>query len=144
MKSSLAALIVGFVFAIGLGLSGMTDPANVVSFLDIFGDWNPSLIFVMGGALVVHTLLYRLITKRPSPVFASDFRIPKRRDIDRRLLVGSVLFGIGWGLAGYCPAPAITSLASLTLSPTVFVVSMLLGMGAFIILDRRISGQKAG
>lgn len=139
MKSALAALIVGFIFAIGLGLSGMTNPNNVVSFLDVFGNWNPSLIFVMGGALVVHTILFRLITKRPSPIFASQFHIPKRRDIDRKLIFGSVLFGTGWGLAGFCPAPAITSLASLSTAPVIFVLSMLIGMAIFIMIERRIN-----
>lgn len=144
MKSAIAALLIGFIFALGLGISGMTNPANVVSFLDIFGNWNPSLIFVMGGALVVHAILFRLITKRSSPILASEFLIPKRRDIDRRLIFGSMLFGLGWGLVGYCPAPAITSLAALKLPPVVFVLSMLIGMSLFLVVDRLGSRAKAG
>lgn len=138
MKFNLAALAVGFIFAIGLGLSGMTNPANVVSFLDVFGNWNPSLIFVMGGALVVHVILFRIIIRRPSPVLSPEFHIPQNRDIDRPLVVGAILFGTGWGLAGYCPAPAITSLASLQVSAVVFVLSMLVGMAAFGLLEQRL------
>jgi uncharacterized protein len=143
VKTSISALIVGFIFAIGLGLSGMTNPKNVVSFLDVFGDWNPSLVFVMGGALLVHMVFFRVITKRASPLFASQFQIPNRRDIDKRLIVGSMLFGIGWGLAGYCPAPAITSLASFTAPPIIFVLSMLVGMSLFTLIDKRTSKKTA-
>ncbi len=136
MKSQISSLFIGFLFAIGLGISGMTQPEKVVSFLDVFGNWNPSLIFVMCGALIVHTALYRFILKRSSPLFASKFQIPTRRDIDSRLIGGSLLFGLGWGLAGYCPAPAITSLSSMTISPFVFVSSMLVGMILFIFLEK--------
>lgn len=137
MKSSIAALTVGFIFAIGLGLAGMTNPENVVSFLDIFGRWSASLVFVMGGALIVHTILFRLIVRRPSPLFAAKFQVPNRKDIDKRLVLGAVLFGLGWGLAGYCPAPAITSVASLSSSPIIFVLSMLSGMILFLTLEKK-------
>lgn len=142
MKSLVSSLLVGFLFAIGLGVSGMTQPEKVVSFLDVFEDWDPSLIFVMGGALLVHTILYRLITKRKTPLFAEKFQIPTRRDINLRLVLGAMLFGLGWGLAGYCPAPAITSLGALTLSPIVFVVSMLVGMMMFLAIDKRFISRK--
>lgn len=128
MKTAITSLLVGFLFAIGLGISGMTQPARVVSFLDLFGEWNPSLLFVMIGALAVHTILFRLITKRSSPIFSDKFQIPKRKDVDAKLLVGSALFGIGWGLVGYCPAPAIVATATFTQAPIIFVTSLLIGM----------------
>lgn len=142
MKSQLSSLFVGFLFAIGLGVSGMTQPEKVVSFLDIFGEWDPSLVFVMGGALFIHTVLYKLILKRPTPLFASKFQVPTRRDINSRLIGGSVLFGIGWGIAGYCPAPAITSLSSMTLSPVVFVISMLIGMALYLFFEKAVLLKK--
>ena len=129
--ATFSAFIIGLIFAVGLGIGGMTQPGKVVGFLDIFGDWNPSLIFVMIGALFVHIIFYHLIRKRNAPLFAEKFQIPIRRDINRDLILGATLFGSGWGLAGFCPAPAITSLASLQLAPFVFVVSMLGGMWIF-------------
>lgn len=137
MKSQISSLLVGFLFAIGLGVSGMTNPEKVVSFLDIFGNWDPSLVFVMGGALFIHIIFYKFIMKRSSPLFSTQFHIPDRRDINARLITGSMLFGIGWGLVGYCPAPAITSLASMTLNPVIFVISMLAGMTFFIHLEKK-------
>lgn len=143
MKTSLAALAVGFIFAVGLGVSGMTLPERVVSFLDLFGNWNPSLIFVMAGALLIHIILFRVIIRRSSPLFASEFQLPKRRDIDLRLILGATLFGAGWGLAGYCPAPAITALASLKTAPVFFVVSMLFGMSLFALFEKRTPKKSA-
>jgi uncharacterized membrane protein YedE/YeeE len=134
--ATFSAFIVGLIFAIGLGIGGMTQPGKVVGFLDIFGEWNPSLIFVMLGALGVHSIFYRLIRKRNTPFFAEKFHIPTRRDINRDLILGATLFGSGWGLAGFCPAPAITSLASLQLGPIVFVVSMLSGMWIFQVTNK--------
>ena len=129
--ATFSAFIVGLIFAVGLGIAGMTQPGKVVGFLDIFGEWNPSLIFVMIGALFVHIIFYHLVRKRNAPLFAEKFQIPNRKDINRDLILGATLFGSGWGLAGFCPAPAITSLASLQLAPFVFVVSMLGGMWIF-------------
>ena len=143
MKSLVSSLLIGFLFAIGLGVSGMTKPEKVVSFLDIFGNWDPSLICVMGGALLVHILLNKLIMKRSTPVFSSKFHIPNRRDINSKLIIGSTLFGIGWGLVGYCPAPAITSLSSMTLNPIVFVISLLVGMALFILWEKKVTAKKA-
>ena len=134
--ATFSAFIVGLIFAVGLGIGGMTQPGKVVGFLDIFGEWNPSLIFVMIGALFVHIIFYRLIRKRNSPLFAEKFQVPSRRDVNRDLILGATLFGGGWGLAGFCPAPAITSLASLQLAPFVFVVSMLGGMWIFQMINR--------
>lgn len=136
MRTSLSSFGVGLLFALGLGLAGMTRPENVVSFLDILGAWNPSLIFVMAGALAVHMFLFRVIIKRKSPLFASKFRIPNRREIDRELLIGAMLFGIGWGLVGYCPAPALTALASISMAPFLFAASLLLGMILFIFFEK--------
>lgn len=131
MKRTLSSFVVGLVFAFGLGLSGMTLPERVVGFLDLFGNWNPSLVFVMLGALIVHAILYRVIRKRPSPLFASEWYVPSRTDITPSLVTGASLFGLGWGLAGYCPAPAITALPSLGLKPFVFVIAMIAGMLLF-------------
>ena len=142
MKSQISSLLIGFIFAIGLGVSGMTRPEKVISFLDIFGNWDPSLVFVMGGALLVHIILFKSIMKRSTPIFSSKFHVPNRRDISSRLILGSLLFGVGWGLAGYCPAPAITSLSSLTLNPFIFVLSMLAGMMAFIVLEKTLISSK--
>ncbi len=138
MKSQISSLFLGFLFAIGLGISGMTQPEKVVSFLDIFGNWNPSLIFVMCGAVIVHAALYKFILKRPAPLFATKFQIPNQKDVNSRLIIGSMLFGLGWGVAGYCPAPAITSLSSMTLGPIVFVISMLFGMSISIFLEKKL------
>lgn len=133
----LSAFFVGLVFAIGLGLGGMTQPGVVVGFLDIFGEWNPSLIFVMVGALAVHAALYRIIRRRKSPLLADKFQIPTRTEINKDLVLGAILFGMGWGIAGFCPAPAVTALASLQLAPLVFVVSMLGGMWLFQLTHKK-------
>ncbi len=142
MKSAtnrnLAALLVGFIFALGLGVSGMTQPQKVIGFLNPM-DWDPSLIFVMIGAISVHALLYPLISKRKSPLFDSEWHIPKSKDLNPKLIFGSALFGVGWGLAGFCPGPALTSLASGTLPPLVFVLFMILGMMTYNYLDLKTS-----
>ncbi len=118
----------GLVFAVGLGLAGMTRPAKVIAFLDVAGRWDASLGFVMVGAIAVHAALYRRIVRRPLPLAADRFSIPPRTAVDARLVAGAALFGVGWGLAGYCPGPAIVSLASGAAAPAVFVVAMLGGM----------------
>ena len=128
MRQNLVAFIVGLLFAIGLGVSGMTDPQKVLGFLDFFGAWDPSLAFVMVGAIGSHALFYRWAKQKPSPVMAPDFHIPTRRDIDFRLIVGSIIFGLGWGIGGYCPGPALTSLLSMSNEIVVFVPMMLVGM----------------
>lgn len=136
-KTYLSTFFLGALFAVGLGVSGMTNPNVILSFLTIGGDWNPSLIFVMTAALAVHAVSFKLIMRRPSPLFARDFKVPGKRPIDRKLVVGSALFGIGWGLAGYCPAPAITSLASLRAESLLFVSALLGGMFIYdFIFDR--------
>ena len=121
----------GFLFAIGLGLSGMTNPNKVRAFLDIFSDWNPALVFVMIGAIAVHSLAYIYIRKMNSPIFGASFSVPQNRQIDRKMLGGNAIFGVGWGLGGYCPGPAIASLGILTQPVIVFFISMLSGIFIF-------------
>lgn len=128
MNSLLAAFAAGLLFAIGLGISGMTQPAKVTAFLDFAGDWDPSLACVMIGAIIVHAAFYRLIRRRPTPLFASAFSIPTRIDLDPRLVGGAALFGIGWGMGGFCPGPAVTSLVSGQVSVVIFVAAMIVGM----------------
>ena len=122
------SFVVGLIFSLGLGVSGMTQPQKVIGFLDVFGSWDPSLAFVMIGAISVHLIGFNFVTKRPSPLFANSFQIPSRRDLDSRLILGSAIFGVGWGIAGYCPGPAITSLIALSPAVLVFLTTMVAGM----------------
>ncbi len=122
----------GALFAIGLGISGMTQPAKVVGFLDLFGAWDPALMFVMGSAVMVNFVGYRLAVGRPHPLLAARFDVPTRRDIDWQLLLGATLFGAGWGLAGFCPGPALVALASGSVDVMVFVGAMFAG---FVLKD---------
>lgn len=131
-----AAFVAGLLFAAGLAVGGMTQPSKVVGFLDFFGDWDPSLMFVMGGAVGVHALLYRFIVARPRPLFADAFSIPTRRDFNGPLIVGSALFGAGWGLGGFCPGPGLASLATFGAEALVFVATMAAGMFGYRWLRR--------
>lgn len=125
----LFALLSGLIFGFGLIVSGMSDPAKVLNFLDLFGSWDPSLAFVMGGAILVTAPGSVLLTGRRSrPFFDNEFRIPDRADIDPKLLTGAALFGTGWGLGGFCPGPALTSLPIAAAGTLVFVPFMLAGM----------------
>jgi uncharacterized membrane protein YedE/YeeE len=135
MSSALVALVSGVLFATGLAIGGMTKPAKVAGFLDFTGNWDPSLMFVMGGAVMAHALLYRLIRRRPTPLFTAAFSVPTRKDIDARLIGGAALFGIGWGLSGFCPGPAVTSLASGKAPVVIFVGAMLGGMYLYTLAD---------
>ena len=139
MKNNVAALVVGIMFAIGLGISGMTRPEKVFGFLDIFGSWDASLIFVMIGAVIVHFIAFRFIVRRKSPLFSPQWHLPTKRKITRPLIAGAFLFGVGWALAGYCPGPALTSLASFQSRPFIFFVSMIVGMLMFRLVDRRLN-----
>lgn len=130
MRIIVSAFAAGLLFGFGLGLSQMINPEKVLAFLDVTGDWDPSLALVMLAALLVSALGYRLSLRRSQPVFSGVFQIPTRRDIDWRLTIGAVTFGIGWGLAGYCPGPAIAALSIGTAEPFLFVGAML--MGSFI------------
>jgi uncharacterized membrane protein YedE/YeeE len=130
MYRNLSALFAGILFGLGLVVSQMVNPAKVIGFLDLFGAWDPSLAFVMGGALIVTGIGYRLVTKKEQPMFDENFHIPADRTIDTRLVIGSVLFGAGWGLVGLCPGPAISALSIGGLPIIVFLVSM--GAGGFL------------
>ena len=123
-----AALISGLVFGLGLAVSGMMNPAKGIGFLDVAGDWDPTLVFVMGGALLVAVPAYRFIPKRGRPVLEADFELPKKQVIDAPLIWGSALFGVGWGLVGFCPGPAIAALGTGLLPVFAFVAAMIAGM----------------
>lgn len=128
MKPAISALIAGVLFGFGLAISGMTQADKVINFLDLSHAWDPSLGFVMAGAIAVHFVLYRLILRRTSPLFADRFGIPTRTDFDAKLIGGAALFGVGWALGGYCPGPGLTSLASGATNALVFVGSLTLGV----------------
>ena len=136
MKRNLAVFIAGYVFAIGLGVSGMTDANKVIGFLNLGGAWDPSLAFVMVGAIGMHISVYRLILKREAPLAASDFHIPQTQVIDRPLILGASIFGVGWGLGGFCPGPAVVSTSSLGTPAIVFTACMVSGM----LLHRTLQG----
>jgi uncharacterized membrane protein YedE/YeeE len=123
----IASLVSGIVFGIGLTISEMINPAKVLGFLDIFGNWDPSLMFVMIGALVVSSPMFHLIKKREKPIFAENFNYSNNKVIDSKLVIGSALFGAGWGLGGLCPGPAISSIAFLNIYSITFVISMFVG-----------------
>lgn len=139
MKAFAASFSAGVLFAIGLGVSGMTQPSKVTGFLDLFGAWDASLVFVMAGAVAVYFVLYRVITKRASPLFDARFHLPTRKDLDARLVLGAALFGVGWALGGYCPGPGLVSAASGALPALVFVLSMVVGMKLAQILSERLA-----
>ena len=124
---ALAGYLAGLLFGLGLAVSGMTDPARVIGFLDVAGAWDPTLIFVLGGAVVTTFIGYRLVWRSQMPLFESQFQLPTRRDLDARLMGGAALFGIGWGLSGYCPGPAIASLPGLSWPLAAFLVALVLG-----------------
>lgn len=128
LKTSIVALSAGLSFGAGLVISGMTEPRKVLGFLDVFGAWDASLLCVMAAAIAVHALGYRLMRARPHPLFEVRFEVPTRRDIDADLVLGAVLFGIGWGIAGYCPGPGLVALASGRPGVLIFVAAMAAGM----------------
>lgn len=133
---SLIALLVGLVFGLGLIVSGMTDPARVLGFLDLAGSWNPSLAFVMGGAIVVALPAFALAARRQRTLTGAPLQLPTATRIDRRLVLGALAFGAGWGLAGLCPGPALALLVTGNGKVLVFVASMLVGMGVFEVVER--------
>ncbi len=128
MRNDFAGFLAGLVFSIGLCVSGMINPAKVLAFLDVLGAWDPSLAFVMAGAVAVTALGYRLVLRQPHPMLAGQFHVPTRRDIDGRLLAGAAVFGAGWGLVGFCPGPAVAALSTGSTKAIAFLVAMLLGM----------------
>jgi uncharacterized membrane protein YedE/YeeE len=128
VKGVVSAIVAGALFAIGLAVSGMTDPAKVTAFLDVTGAWDPSLAFVMAAAIAVHLPLVRLARQRKAPLFDTKFHWPTNHGIDARLILGSAIFGVGWGLSGYCPGPALTSLVAGLPPLLAFVGAMLVGL----------------
>ncbi|MBB1602462.1 DUF6691 family protein [Variovorax sp. UMC13] len=133
---ALASLLAGLVFGLGLILSGMADPGKVLGFLDLAGAWDPSLAFVMAGAIVVGMVAFMVARRRTLSFLGAEMRLPGARHIDRRLVLGSMLFGVGWGVAGFCPGPGLVALGMGEGKALVFVAAMLAGMGVFELLER--------
>ncbi|TMH11851.1 MAG: YeeE/YedE family protein [Betaproteobacteria bacterium] len=131
------SLIAGLVFGLGLIVSGMANPAKILGFLDVAGAWDPSLLFVMGGAVAVASVAFAIARKRTVSLLGAEMKLPTARQIDRRLVGGSLLFGIGWGIAGFCPGPSLVALGMAEPKALVFVAAMLVGMGGFELLERR-------
>jgi len=145
MKVRIGAFLGGMVFGIGLAIGGMTQPSKIVGFFDFFGSWDPSLAFVMGGALLVYTPVYRwAIRTWQRPIWAPAFSLPTRKDIDGRLIAGSGIFGIGWGLGGYCPGPALTSVGAGSREALIFGLAMLAGVGGYQAFMRVRDGRARG
>lgn len=137
------SLLAGLVFGLGLLISGMADPNKVLGFLDLAGPWDPSLALVMGGAIAVGLVAFAVARQRTVSFLGAEMRLPSARHIDRRLILGSVLFGVGWGLAGLCPGPALVSVGTGQVKALVFVSAMVAGMGVFEWLERRQSQRPA-
>ena len=128
MIGIVVGLFSGVIFSFGLVFSGMTNPGKVIGFLDIFGKWDPSLAFVMGGAVCFNLISFHFIFKMKKPHFEKNFDLPLKKDIDKSLLIGATIFGVGWGLIGVCPGPSVVNLVTLNLNSFLFVVSMIMGM----------------
>lgn len=137
MKRLVVAFACGVLFAVGLAFSGMTHPTKVLAFLDFTGAWDPSLAFVMGGGVLVNVLVFRVALRRGAPLLGGSFALPLKRVIDARLVGGAAVFGIGWGLGGFCPGPAVVSLAGGAAPVVVFVVAMVAGMALFDRVSRQ-------
>lgn len=127
---NLTSLIAGILFSIGLGLSGMMNPQKVQGFLDLTGVWDPALMFVMIGAIAVYAIAFRFVSKRAKPLWEGSFSLPTKKDLEPKLIIGSAIFGVGWAIAGICPGPAIANLATGLPAAFVFVVVMVLSIGA--------------
>ncbi|MCO6383802.1 DUF6691 family protein [Oceanicola sp. 502str15] len=128
MKKYILIYLIGLTFGLGISISGMANPAKVVNFFDVAGSWDPSLAFVMGGALFVTFIGYRLLFRRAAPLWAGSFSLPNTRQIDARLIGGSLLFGVGWGIAGFCPGGALPALGTGRVEVIVFVVALIAGI----------------
>ncbi len=134
----LLKLAAGLIFGLGLVISGMANPAKVLNFLDVAGNWDPSLAFVMLGAIAVTATGFRFVLRRPKPLLEQSFHLPGQSSIDRPLVIGSAIFGLGWGLFGFCPGPAITSLGLAATGTLVFVPMMLIGIAAAALIRKRL------
>jgi uncharacterized membrane protein YedE/YeeE len=142
MSRTLVALFGGTLFGLGLAVSGMMNPAKIVGFLDVAGEWDPTLAFVMGGALLVTIPAFRVILNRPRPVLADGFDLPTKSTLDARLLGGAALFGVGWGLSGFCPGPAVAALTTGLAPVFAFVAAMIVGMAVHTwVFERRDRGS---
>jgi uncharacterized membrane protein YedE/YeeE len=141
VKKHLVAFVAGLIFALGLGISGMTHATKVLGFLDFAGDWDPSLALVMGGGVAVNLVLFQWVLRRGSPVLATSFSLPTPTRVDAALIGGSALFGIGWGLGGFCPGPALVDVVTGAAPVVAFVVAMLAGMALFDVAAGRWSAQ---
>lgn len=137
MLAVFSSLLIGTLLGVGLAVSQMMNPAKVIAFLDFAGDWDPTLAFVMFGALLAAIPGFAIARKRKSPFISSEFQIPTRRDIDTRLLIGAALFGIGWGLSGFCPGPALAALGSGLAEVFIFVAAMTAGMAVFHLVAKK-------
>src|SRR5258706_10599631 len=138
------AFVAGLVFGFGLIVSGMFNPVKVLGFLDLAGNWDPTLLAVMGSALVVGFVAFAIAGRRTTTLIGTPIHMPTARDIDRRLVLGSLAFGVGWGLAGFCPGPAVVALGTGHVKAFIFFIAMLGGMGLFELLERRRAKVKAG
>ncbi len=137
MPRMIVALFAGTLFGVGLAVSGMVNPAKVIGFLDVAGNWDPTLMFVMGGALLVTIPAFRLILKRPRPILADGFALPTKSALDGRLLGGATLFGVGWGLSGFCPGPAVVAMVTGLTPVFAFVGAMMVGMAIYTSIFER-------
>jgi len=137
MKTKVGAFLGGLLFGVGLAVAGMTQPAKIIDFFDFFGDYDPSLAFVMGGAILVYAPVYRWAVRTwQRPIWAPAFSLPTRKGIDARLVIGSAIFGVGWGLGGYCPGPALTSVGAGSQEAFTFGAAMLVGVGGYQLFMR--------
>lgn len=141
MKQLVVAYVSGLLFAVGLAISGMTHPSKVLAFLDFAGDWDPSLALVMGSGVLVNFVFFRLATRRGAPLLTPSFSLPAKTAVDASLLGGAALFGVGWGLGGFCPGPAIVSVVTGATPVVAFVVAMLASMGAYDWLEARAAAR---
>lgn len=131
MKEKLTILLSGLLFGLGLGFSQMIDRDRVLGFLDVTGVWDPTLLFVLGGAVTVTVIAFRFVLRRTQPILANEFHLPTKKDLDKPLVIGAVIFGIGWGIAGYCPGPGITALILGIWNPVLFIIAFIVGSLAY-------------
>jgi len=141
MRATAVSFVAGLVFALGLGIGGMTQPAKVIGFLDFFGHWDPSLAFVMGGAIAVYATVWRIVRRRPVAIGGAALQMPGDKAVDARMLIGSAIFGIGWGLGGFCPGPALVSLVSAVPGVIAFTLAMAAGLLAFKAVDKYVQAR---